>query len=186
MIEGDEMRYHLELHGIDYDDWTVDFGTFSDHTMVMLEDYISDATSCTDTSAASDTNKFIFPFHIKKKYFIEGIILGQITLASSNATSHVTSYRVTVCSINESTNTESELFTTGWVTVNDDLDWDGTYSIGEERVYAFWIDAWNYVELGEYDRIFIKVESNCDNNCVLWHSNDSNFNDLYIDIPLRL
>ena len=180
------MRFHLELYGIDYDHWSIDFGTFDSATKILIEDYISDATSTTETSVASDTNKFIFPFHVKKTYFIEGTIEGQITVASSVATSTVTSYRVTVCKVNDNTDTESELFTTGWVTVNDTLEWDSTYSVGEERVYGFWIDAWEYEKLEEYDRIFVKVEVNADSNAVLWHSNNSTYNDLYIDIPLRL
>lgn len=183
---GDELRYHLELYGIDYDDWGIDFATFSDHTKILVEEYISDAVAYTSSSAASDTNKFIFPFHIKKKFFIEGTIKGQITLASSGATSHVTSYRVTVCSVNESTSAEEELYSTGWVTIDDDLSWDSTYSIGEEKVYVFWIDAWEYEELGEFDRIFLKVQCNADANAVLWHSNDPTYEDIYVDIPVRL
>ncbi len=179
------MRYHLELYGIDYDDWSIDFGGFANKTKVMMENYISDATATTETSAASDTNKFIFPFHIKKKYFIEGTITGQITLASTTATSHVTSYRVTICKMNQDTS-DDDLFTTGWVTVDDDLAWDSTYSIGEERVYTFWIDAWEYETLGEYDRIYVKVEADCEDTVVLYHSNDSTYNDLYVDIPLRM
>ena len=128
---------------------------------------------------------FIFPHHIKKKYFIDGIISGQITIAASTVTSHITSYRVTICSMNEDT-TDTELFTTGWVDVDDTLGWDSTYSVGDERVYSFWIDAWEYATLGEKDRIYLKVEAICDSTCVLWHSNDSTYNDLYVDIPLRL
>ena len=191
-MASDDLRYHLILYGIYYNDWKINFGGLSDHQHLLLEDYISDACSTEETSEASDTNRFLFPFHVKKKYFIEGIIKGHITVASSTATSHVTSYRVSVCSMNEDT-TDTELFTTGWVSVDDTLGWDSTYSVpsiieGEEgeRVYAFWIDAWSYATLGEYDRIYLKVEANCDSTAVLWHSNDSTYQDIYVDIPLRL
>jgi hypothetical protein len=184
-MSGDDMRQHLVLYGMDYDDWNINFGTFSGHTKILDEEYISDAASTTETSPANDTNMFIFPFHIKKKYFIEGTIKGHITVASTSATSTVTSYRVSLCSINEDT-TDNELFSTGWVTVNDTLAWDSTYSVGEEIVYTFWIDAWEYATLGEYDRLYLKVEMDCDNYAVLWHSNDSTYNDIYIDIPLRM
>ena len=183
----DDMRYYETFYGISPNDWEItDFGTFQNHHKILERQYISDATSCAETSAASDTNKFLFPHHIKKKYFIEGEISGHITIASSGATSTVTSYRVTVCKTNDNTNTDSELFSTGWVTVNTTLAWDGVYSIGEERVYPFWIDAWEYEELSEYERIFVKVEVNCDNNAVLWHSNDATYEDLKVEIPLRL
>jgi hypothetical protein len=190
MVAGDDMRYHLELYGIHYNDWEITFGTFNSVHKVLIEDYISDATSCTETSAASDTNKFIFPHHIKKKYFIEGTITGQITVASSNATSHVTSYCVTVSKVNDNTNAETPLFTTGWRDLENgdgiDLPWDSTYEVGEERVIYFEIDAWEKVSLGEFDRIFITIEFKCDNNAVLWHSNNPTYNDVYVDIPLRL
>ena len=82
-MTGEDLRYHLKLFGIDYDDWGVTFGTFSSHTKILTEEYISDACSTTDTSVASDTNKFIFPEHVKKKFHIEGTILGHITIALS-------------------------------------------------------------------------------------------------------
>ena len=184
-MAGDDLRYHLVLYGIYYNDWKINFGGLVDHQHLLLEDYISDACSTEETSEASDTNRFLFPFHVKKKYFIEGIITGHITIASSTATSSVSSYRVSVCSLNEDT-TDTELFTTGWVTVNDTLAWDSTYSVGDEMVYAFWMDAWEYATLGEYDRLYLKVEVDADNNAVLWNSNDSTYQDIYVDIPLRL
>ena len=82
--------------------------------------------------------------------------------------------------------TDEELYTTGWVTVNDSLAWNSTYSIGSEMVYAFWIDAWEKSKLGEFDRIYVNVEINADDNAVIWHSNDSTYNDIFIDVPLRL
>lgn len=185
-MASDDMRYHLELYGIHYNDWEIDFGTFADHHKILVEKYINDATSTTETSEASDTNKFIYPFHVKKIYFIEGIIEGQITVASSTTTSTVTSYRVSVGKVNDNTDIESELFSTGWVTVADSLAWDSTYSIGTEMVYAFWIDAWEKEELDEFDRIYVNVEINADDNAVIWHSNDSTYNDIFIDVPLRL
>lgn len=184
-MSGDDMRQHLVLYGFDYNDWTTKFGSFASHHKLLDEQYISDAASTVETSPASDTNMFLFPFHIKKKYFIEGTITGHITVASSTATSTVTSYRVSLCRMNEDT-TDEELFSTGWVTVDDTLAWDSTYSVGEEAVYEFWMAAWDYATLGEFDRLYLKVEADCDNNAVLWHSNDSTYNDIYIDIPLRL
>jgi hypothetical protein len=185
MSGNDDMRQHLVLYGIHYNDWSITFGTFSNVNKILDEQYISDGATTTETSVASDTNMFIFPFHVKKKFFIEGTIKGHITVASTTATSTVTSYRVSLCSINEDT-TDLELFSTGWVTVNDTLAWDAAYSVGEEKVYTFWIDAWEYAILSDKDRIYLKVQVNCDQYAVLWHSNDSTYNDIYVDIPLRL
>jgi hypothetical protein len=185
MSGNDDMRQHLVLYGFDYNDWTINYGTFASHHKILDEQYISDAASTVETSPASDTNMFIFPFHIKKKYFIEGTIKGHITVAATTATSSVTSYRVSLCRMNEDT-TDVELYSTGWVTVNDTLAGEPIHGDGEEVVYEFWMDAWDYATLSSYDRLYLKVEMDCDEYAVLWHSNDSTYNDLYIDIPLRL
>lgn len=184
-MAGDDMRYYETFYGIHTDDWSWDFGTFTSHPKVLVKEYINEACSTTNTSTATDTNEFLYPHHIKKEYFIEGVIEGHITVASSTATSTVTSYRVTVGKVNQETGKET-LYSTGWVTVDDSIEWNSTYSIGKENVYPFWIDAWEKERLTEYDRIFIRVEVNGDNNCVLWHSNDSTWEDIKITIPLRL
>ena len=184
MSESD-LRYYKVLYGYYTDDWDWAYGTFSNNHYVLDEDYISDGCSCTESSKASVSGgiKFLYPFHIKKVYFIEGTIKGHITLTCSSATSTVTAYRVTVCSINEDT-TDTELYTSGWVTVNDSLDWDSTYGVGEEKVYPFWIDAWEKSKLSEKDRIYVKVEVNADMWCYLLHTNDSTWEDLKIEIPI--
>lgn len=181
----DDMRYYETFYGIYTYDWDIDFGSFNNHNKILERDYISDACSTKEYSNCSDTNEFIFNHHIKKIFFIEGEITGHITVASHGATSHVTSYRVTICKVHNDT-TNTDLFTTGWRNINIDLAWDSTYSIGEERVLPFWIDAWEYAELNEYERIYIKIEFNADNNAVLWHSNDATYEDLKVEIPLRL
>jgi hypothetical protein len=184
-MAADDMRYYETFYGIHTDDWVETFGVFADHHKLLVKEYINEGCSATETSTASDTNKFLYPQHIKKTYFIEGVIQGHITVAASTCTGTMTSYRVTVCKMNENTD-DDELFTTGWVTVNDTLAWDAAYSIGDEMVYPFWIDAWNAKKLDEHERIYIKVETNSDNCCVLWHSNDSTWEDLKITIPFRL
>lgn len=183
----DDTRYYKILHGVEINDWSVNFGSFSNHHKLLVEDYVSEAASTADTSVATDgeIHKFIYEQHIKKKYFIEGVIIGQITVAASECTSHVTSYKVSVCKVHEDT-TETTLFTTGWVTVDDDLVWDATYSVGEEMVYPFWIDAWQYETLTDKERIFVQVEVNGDSCAVLWHSNNATWCDLVIELPLRL
>jgi len=193
-----DMRYYETFYGIHTDDWDWTFGSFSDHHYILTKEYINEACSCTETSTASDSYEFLYPHHIKKVYFIEGVIKGHVTFAASGATAYLCQYRVTLGKVNEDA-TKTELFTTGWTTVDKTLDWNSTYSIGEETVLPFWIDAWEYEQLGEYDRLYVKVESTCTDDTnftscaesactdlVLWHSNDATWEDLKIEIPMRL
>jgi hypothetical protein len=183
----DDTRYYKTLYGIETNDWSADFGSFSNHPKLLVEEYVSDAASTEDTSVATDgdVHDFLYNQHIKKRYFIEGVITGHITVASSLAEATVTSYRVTVCKVHEDT-TETELFSTGWVTVNDTLEWDAVYDVGDEIVYPFWIDAWQYEALTDRERIFVRVEVDGDANTVLWHSNNTTYCDLMIEIPIRM
>ena len=183
-----DMRYYETFYGIYTDHWTEDYPSsstvFLDNHYILVKDYISDGCQTTETSVATAVNRFIYPQHIAKIYFVEGVITGHITLGANGATSTVTSYRVTLCKIDEA-DKKTELFTTGWVTVNDTLTWNSTYSVGDERVYPFWIDAWEYHKLDEHERLYVQVQVTADNNCVLWHSNDATWEDLKIEIPLR-
>jgi len=185
-MAAEDMRDVITFYGYETDHWNFTFGPFANHTKLLEREYLSEACSCTQTSEASLSNKFIYQHHIKKTYFIEGVISGHVTFASSGATSYITSYRVTVCKVNENTHIEDELFSTNWKTIDETLDWNSTYSYGDEIVFPFWIDAWNKEEIGEYDRIYVKVEANCDNNCVLWHDNNQTYEDLKINIPFIL
>lgn len=197
-MAADDMREYRTFYGIHINKWEVNFGSFSNHNKILTEDYISDGCSTQDTSIATQTHKFIYSEHIKKIYFIEGTITGHVTFGASTATAHLCKYRVSVCKMHQNT-IETELYTTDWVTIDDELTWDSTYNIGEEKVYPFRIDAWEFAELNEFERIYIKIESTCtDNtsyctcaasectNIVLWHSNDATWCDLQIELPFRL
>ena len=180
----DNMREYRTFYGISVSHYTIDFGILNDWHKLLVEEYISDGCLCAETSTATlDTNIFLYPNHIAKVYFIEGVISGHITLTTSGATAIVNSYRVTVGKMNEDGESE-ELYSTGWRTVLHTLPWDVTYEIGEEGVYPFWIDAWNKSELSEFDRIFVKVEIDGDNPLELYHSNDATWEDLKITIPI--
>ena len=183
----DDFRYYETYYGIETDDWEETYPGFANHHKFLVKEYISEGCSCTSNSQATDTNEFLYPHYIKDIYFIEGVIMGHVTFGAGGCTSHITSYRLTVCKVHEDT-TKTELFSTGWVTVNDDLDWDSGIGsgVGEDVVYPFWIDAWDYQELNRNERIYVKVETDSDNCCILWHSNDSTWEDLRVEIPFRM
>jgi len=195
----DDMRYYETFYGIHVNDWSETFGAFANHHKVLVKNYISEGCDTNDWSTASDTYKFLYPHHIKKTYFIEGVIDGHITFESSSCSAYLCAYRVTVCKVHEDT-TETELFTTGWKTICDTLGWDATYGVPDDTgsiVYPFSIDAWQKVKLTEFERIYLKVESTCSltDSCVsctaaacsnvsLWHSNDATWEDIKVTIPL--
>jgi hypothetical protein len=150
-----------------------------------MQDYISDGVDCTESSEASTTHKFIYQHHIKKTYFVEGNVEGNICLTSSGASSTVTAYRVTLCKIHED-NTDTELKSTNWITVNDTLGWDAGLSVGDEKVYHFSINIWEHKTLTEKEKLYLKIEVTCDQYCYLMHSNDSSWKDVWVDLPFRM
>jgi hypothetical protein len=178
-----EMRDYRTFYGINVDDFSITFGDFINHHKLLLENYISDGCDCTESSSATVDSAFIYPNHIDKIYFIEGVIQGHITLAASGATTTIDSYRVSVGKVHEDT-TRTVLYTTGWVPISATLAWNDTYSIGEEKVYWFSIDAWDKSKLDEFERIYILVEVDSDAACVLYHSNDATWEDIKITIPI--
>ena len=205
-----DMRMMQTFYGVHMDNISVTYGEssptyFLDHHKLLTKEYFNEGCSYTEHSTASGTNEFLYPHHIKKTYFIEGVIDGHVTFASSSATAYLCKYRVTVCKIDEAS-TLTELFTTGWVTVNDTLGWNAGYNIpsvveGEEgdMVYPFEIDAWEKEKLDENDRIYLKVQSTCSadsnfisctqascSNVILWHANDATWMDIKITIPFIL
>ena len=181
----EDMRYFETFYGLHIADWTISFGLFSNNHKILNKNYLSDAltqNSTTDgTVANGEIIEFIYPHHIKKVYFIEGVIEGHITygVVDDSGTGSITNYRVTVCKMHENA-TPTELFTTGWVTVTTSLiDTD-------EVVYPFWIDAWEKEELSELENIYIKIETTADANIELLHGNYPNTEDLKITIPFKL
>lgn len=194
----DDLRDSVVFYGIDYNDWPITFGKFINHDKQLVTDYINIDCDCdvsTQASACSVgycvTEEFIFPNHIKKKYFIEGVIEGEFTVACKDASSHVTDYRVSVWKTNDDKTYERLAVTylndDEWIVVNDDLTWDGVNSVGEEQVYHWRIDCWDAQLLNENDRIYIKIEIRGSNNdFYLMHDNDPDWTDVWIRIPFRL
>ena len=178
-------RQFIKFYGIEYTDWKENFGVFTNHPVLLVRDYISDACDTVESSEASITHKFLYPFHIKKTYFVEGRIEGEICVAASTCSSTCLEYRATLCKVHAD-NTETELSTTGWVAVNDTLNWDAAYSVGDEIVYHFYIDEYENKKVTEEERLYFKVEIAGSDSLILMHSNDSQWVDCWIKIPFRL
>jgi hypothetical protein len=183
-----DTRYILTVYGIYTDDWNTDWGGLSDHKYHLVRDYVSDAASCTSTSVwNSDGVKFIYPFRIKQKYFIEGVIDGQITFVTSVISSQLSDYVIQLIKLHEDT-TETVLATTGTISVNDSLP--SIAEVDTEIVYPFWIDVTDAKAMGENERIVVKVLWDTANSSTVTadisHWNWPSTEDIKINIPLVL
>jgi hypothetical protein len=191
-----DMRLYETYYGIHTEDWSENFGTFSNHHKILVKDYLNEGCNCTDVSTASSVHEFLLPQALKKVYFIEGVIEGHVTFAASESTAYLCSYRATICKMNPET-ADTELFSTGWVSVNRTIAWHTVpVEVGDEYVFPFWINAMEQQELGENDRIFLRIEAQCscddtfvtceDSDCtnlVLYHGNDSEWEGVKVIIP---
>lgn len=194
----EDQRDFITFYGIKYDDWQITFGKFINHEEQLTMNYLHVDTDCVDYTAATSCTsgycidlEFVFPHHIKKQYYIEGVLEGEITVACGGGDSHVTDYRVSVWKTNEDTTYErlavTYLGTSEWISVNDDLNWDAGNSIGEEKVYHWWIDCWTAQALLEEDRLYLKIEVRGSNDkLLLMHANDPDWTDVWAKIPFRL
>jgi hypothetical protein len=180
-----DMRDYIKFYGIYLDDWTSDWGgqTFNRH---LLREWVSSATVYSTASSVwvNGGYSFIYPHHIKKKYLLEGVVEGEVTFGKV-AHSHVSNYRVTIFKLNNDANL-TDLVTTGIRTVVH-------HSVPANDVarFHFWIDAWNAKEIGEYDRLGLKVEWNVGitstTTSYLYHDYLDGWGyDLWIDVPFIL
>jgi len=190
----EDSRYYQTYYGISVEDWSINYGTLSNCTYILVKDYISDVASVASntewSSEGSDGIIFLYPHHLKKKYFIEGVVEGQITFTSKNATSFVSDYRVSIVKIGEDA-TETELASTGVIEVNDTYEYDAIWHTGTDIVYPFWIDVFSEPqEITEDYRIGVKIEwdVNHDSSTTvsLMHDNDPTYEDMKITIPFLL
>ena len=183
MGTSDDQRQMITFYGFYTYDWNESFGTIINTHYLLERDYISEGCSTLDSSEASVTHQFLYPHHIKKIFYIEGRLQGEICIAASGGTATVTDFRVTLCSMNDDTLDDTELASTGTWDVNDTLEWDSGLGIGEEVVYHYWIDIWEQQELNEHERLYLKIEVTCDQYALLMHSNDKSWTDVWCEIP---
>lgn len=192
---GDNRQYET-FYGIETNDWDTTFGTLSDHDKLLIKEYINEECSTTSNTAWSSTGTiFLYPHHIKKKYYIEGVADGHITFTSegAGAESFVSNYRVSIIKVSSAA-TETTLAATSIVSVNDTISWDSGTGTGDYIKYPFWIDIWSEPqELGVEERLGIKIEWDIDmgatgssTTAYLSHENWIQGEDFKITIPFLL
>lgn len=183
---GNTSRQFIDFFGVYLYDWTETFGTFTNTHYFMLREYESEGCSWLDSSEASDTHTFLYPFDIEREYYLEGTAHGQITVAAVGTDATVTDYRVSIWKTYEgAAEPDLELASTGVRVVNDSLAWDGVNAVGEEMVYPFYIHISPEKKVTKNERLYLKVEVTCNRFVHLWHSNDAKWEDIYISIPFK-
>ena len=183
----DDQREYIEFFAIYPDDTDVSFGTFVNTHKILVREYLDEGCNFTDELDANETHDFLYPHHIKKIYFIEGVIKGQVTYCCNGGDGYVHSYRVSIYKMSKF-NTPTELSTTNWKTVDLSLSWDGMLGVGEEIPIPFYIDQWEEQEVGENERLYLKVETDTDGHpwTRLVVANDPSYNTTYVEIPFRM
>lgn len=194
-----DQRDFIIFYGIKQNDWETTFGKFTAHSEELVVEYVDIDCNCVDyTQATSCTNsqycittEFLFPHHIKKQYYVEGVIEGEFTVACKGGNCRIDDFRISICKTNVDTLYERLAVTfvndKEWVILGDDLSWDAGNSIGEEKVYHWRIDCWEAQELKENDRLYLKIEIRGNNNFLyLMHTNDPDWTDVWCKIPFRM
>jgi hypothetical protein len=181
-----DQRQYVTFYGIEYTDWNETFGSFVNHHKILTQEYISDACTCpTMSEPAHGEWKFLYPHHLKRTYFIEGRIEGEIAV-SSTATATITSYRASICKVHGASNKEEELASTGWIVVNKELAYHPTLHVGDEAVFHYWIDCYEEKKVTDKERIYLKLEFNADPSIIFLHSNDSKWTDVWVEVPFKM
>jgi len=192
MATGD-MRQYETFYGICLWDWSTSWGGISNTSYHLIKNYLSDAVKSVPSTQwiynGGDYVQFLYPHRVKKKYWIEGVIEGQITFMSDpTLVSFVSSFDVILQKIHTDT-TESDLASTGSTSIKR------RYAVGDEEVYHYWIDVNTPQEVGENEYLAIKVRWNfggekytAESSTTAWlyHDNDSTYEDLKMTIPLAL
>lgn len=189
-------RYYETFYGINTYHWDVTWGNPSAYGWqghILAKNYLSDGVSTISYSDwDTDGVRFLYPHNIKKHYVIEGVIEGHLTFIGQpiGDTSWVSDFTVEVLKVTESGD-ETILATTGNVSVTTSLAYDGTWHLGEEIVFPFWIDVFSTgKEISENERLAVKITWDADDcataTAPLMHENDSQWEDFKITIPFLL
>jgi hypothetical protein len=179
-----DMREYYKFYAIYEDDWitTIAGNTFYRH---LVKDYISATCMSTVSSTwVSGGREFIYPYNIKKKFSLEGVVEGEV-LFEAGTISQCSDYRVTVFKINADT-TKTDLATTGVIEILS----GHTYPANDGNSYHFRIDVTEHKDLTEDDRFGMRVEWDVSGHSTttakLQHYNGATVPETWIDLPFLL
>lgn len=180
---GQDERQYMTFYAIKPDDWSITFGSLSNTHNILVEEFISeDASTTSNTAWTSGGVVFLYPHNIKKTYYIEGVLQGQICFISTVGTSFISDYRVSIMKYDTSAS-DTVLASTNVVSVNDSI------TVNNIKVYPFWVDVYsNPKEITENERLAVKIEWDVNNSssttALLSHWNSSEYQDFFnIKIP---
>jgi len=185
-----DLPYYETMFGILVQDWEWSYSTHFICVKYMLtKDYLNfgcGTTDYTSLGAGTTTIEFLYPHWIKKQYYIEGVIEGQISLSCDGNNDFLISYTVRLMKVNASGVT-SLIGSTGVITpTNTTFIWDALLNVGTEYVYPFYITVSPEVKVLDAERLYVEITIVANgNNLILYHSNDSTWEDLKISIPFR-
>jgi len=185
-----DLPFYETLYGIyvNHWKWTYGSGEFVDAHYMLTKEYLNEGcltTDYTSISAGTNTFKFLYPYWIKKKYYIEGEVEGHFSIAANTDDGTIETYELKVMKVDDLGNT-SQIGTTGVITLNYTLTWDAGLSVGDELVVPFFIDITPEIEMLDRERIYVEIIIvSTAGNLILYHSNDATWQDIKISIPFR-
>ena len=187
----DDLPFYETFFGIKVQDWSWDYGDgyFTNHQYILTKEYFNEGCMTDDYSELTVTGEnvfeFFYPHYIKRQYYIEGTAIGQFTLSCLDD-SEVSDYTVEIFKIDK-TGLITQIGSTGIIIpTNVDFTWNSEVSACDEIVYPFEIEVTPEKEMLENDRLFVRLTIHTsDSNSILYHSNDSTWEDFKIQIPFR-
>lgn len=195
-----ELPYYETMYGVYLQDWTVTYGIAGpfagDVNYILTKEYYNEGCMTNDVTtlaSGSNTIRFLYPFWIKKQYYIEGNIEGHFTVSCMYDDGELTSYEVALWKV-DNYGTTTRIGTTGTITpLNVSFTWDATYDVGTEIVYPFTIETTDYltnlpseVKVLDKERLYVEITLvTTTEYLILYHSNDATWEDFKISIPFR-
>jgi hypothetical protein len=189
----DDLPYYETLFGMYLTHWKWSYGSgeFVDTHYILTKEYQNegcetvDYTTCSTPNPGTNTFKFLYPHWIKKHYYIEGVVEGHISFSTVGLDDTIISYELKLMKVDDLGNI-GEIGTTGTVTINKLLTWNGTLNVGDEIVLPFYITISPEEEMLDKERLYVEIIVIVSAGyIVLYHSNDATWEDLKISIPFR-
>ena len=187
----DDLPYYETMYGILLQDWTWSYGNgvFAGTHYMLTKEYLSEGCKTTDyttLSAGENIITFLYPHWIKKQYYIEGVFEGQLSVSCIDGDDSLLSYKVRLMKVDQFVTISMIGDTTTITPVNQDFFWDSSIGVGDDGVYQFYVTISPEVKVTDGERLYLEITLNTSNNyLVLYHSNDSTWEDIKISIPFR-